>query len=227
MNQKAKKDQLVTSDLKLTHISAVIKDIGADDIEKVINDFMSSAKDQFADEIEVYVTGTGLLIDKNIEYVRSSILEGLGLAILAVALLMGLIFKNLKMVFVGILPNLIPLVLTAGIIGFVGIKLEISVGIVFVVAFGIAVDNTIHFLTKYKICRKEMSVAESLEKTVMETGKAIVLTSVILFFAFFTLIFSVFPPSSVIGVLVSITLVVAMLANMFLLPVILKIVDKE
>ncbi len=226
VNQKAKKDGLLGSEERITHISAVIKDIGADDIKATIEGFQTWADQTLGSNLSVFVTGTGLLIDKNIEYVRKSILEGLGLAIVLIAMLLGLIFRNVKMVLAGILPNLIPLILTAGIIGFVGIKLEISVGIVFVVAFGIAVDNTIHFLTKYKLCRKEMNVSESIEKTMMETGKAIVLTSIILFFAFISLVLSIFPPSMVIGVLVSLTLVTAVFSNMLLLPVVLRMVDR-
>ncbi|MFY0625636.1 MAG: MMPL family transporter [Reichenbachiella sp.] len=228
INLKAKKERLINDSLKTTHISGVIKDIGADDIQDFIKETNDWFENQsFSSDMKLFITGTGLLLDKNIEYVRSSILEGLGLAILVVALLLGLIFKNIKMVLVGIVPNLFPLIFTAAIIGFTGIKLELTVGIVFVVAFGIAVDDTIHFLTKYKICRRSLNVDESIRKTIHETGKAIILTSIILFFAFFSLIFSIFPPSTVIGILVSLTLIGAVLSNMFLLPVILRYVERN
>lgn len=219
--------RLIDDSLETTYINAIVKDVGADSVQHIIQRVSEFIRDQFSNDLNFYFTGTGLLIDKNIEYVRQSVIEGLLVAIGVVALLLGIIFRNVKMVLVGIIPNLFPLLFTAAVIGFLDIKLEISVGIVFVIAFGIAVDDTIHFLTKYKICRKHLSVNESLKTTILETGKAIVITSIILFFAFGSLVFSVFPPTMVIGTLVSLTLFSAVLSNMLLLPVILSFVDRD
>ena len=130
----------------------------------------------------------GLIIDKNSEYVRDSRLYGLGLAIAIVSILMGLLFRNIKMVFISLLPNVIPLLFAAAVLGYLGIDLEAGISIVFAIVFGIAVDDTIHFLSKYKLARAAGADVESaLQVTFKETGKAIVFTTIILFFGFLTI----------------------------------------
>jgi predicted RND superfamily exporter protein len=113
--------------------------------------------------------------------------------------------------------------LAGALLGFLGVDLEAGVSIVFAVVFGIAVDDTIHFLSKYKLARnKGLSVEESLEVTFLETGKAIVLTSIILFFGFLVMLFSIHPPSVVVGLLISLTLVSALISDLLLIPVLIR-----
>ena len=99
--------------------------------------------------VQVKRPGTGLIIDKNAEYIRRSLLQGLGMAILIVSGLMVLLFQNIRMLLISLIPNIVPLILAGALLGFLGIELEAGVSIVFAVIFGIAVDDTIHFLSKY------------------------------------------------------------------------------
>jgi hypothetical protein len=173
-------------------------------------------------------TGTGVIIDKNAEYVRENLLQGLGMAILIVSLIMVLLFRNWKMLIISLVPNVFPLLLAGALLGFLGIELEAGVSIVFAVIFGIAVDDTIHFLSKFKLARdKGLSIEESLRITFLETGKAICLTTVILFFGFMVMLFSIHPPSVVVGLLISLTLFSALIADLALIPVLIRWLIKD
>jgi predicted RND superfamily exporter protein len=215
---------LISKDEKNTRISGRILDIGADnirDLTKKIDAWAIANVDTSI--IQIKQTGTSLVIDKNAQYVRKSILSGLGLAMFIVSILMVLLFRNLKMLIISIIPNLIPLMIAGAVLGFAGIELEAGISIVFAIIFGIAVDDTIHFLSKFKLARnKGMSVDDAIEITFLETGKAICLTTVILFFGFMVLLFSVHPPSITVGILISVTLFSALFADLFFIPVLIR-----
>jgi hypothetical protein len=109
------------------------------------------------------------------------------------------------------------------LLGFVGVELEAGVSIVFAVIFGIAVDDTIHFLSKYKLARnKGLSVEDSLKITFTETGKAICLTTIILFFGFLVMLFSIHPPSVIVGTLIAVTLFSALFSDLLFIPVLIR-----
>jgi hypothetical protein len=136
---------------------------------------------------------------------------------------MALLFRNWRMLIVSLIPNLFPLLLAGALLGYLGIELEAGVSIVFAVIFGIAVDDTIHFLSKYKLTRnKGHDVEESLRITFLETGKAIALTTIVLFFGFLVMLFSIHPPSVVIGLLISLTLFSALISDLLLIPVLIR-----
>ena len=180
-------------------------------------------RDRDTTQVSFKRTGTGLIVDKNAEYVRRSLLLGLGGAIIIVSLLMSLLFKNIKMVIVSLIPNLLPLLMAGALLGFLGIDLEAGIAIVFAVIFGIAVDDTIHFLSKYKLARNDgKDMDEAIEITFLETGKAICITSIILFFGFLVMLFSIHPPSVTIGLLISLTLFSALFGDLFLIPVLIR-----
>jgi len=210
-----------------TRVSSRINDYGAETIKGFGREIDMWITDNIDDSIiQVKRTGTGLLLDKNSAYIRDNLLYGLGMALVLVSLLMGLLFRNLKMVLVSLVPNTLPLVFAAAILGWVGIELEAGITIVFAIVFGIAVDDTIHFLSKYKLCRnKGMEREVAIERTFKETGKAIIITSIILFFGFLIMLFSIHPPSVTIGLLISLTLVSAIIADLLLLPMLLRWFD--
>ncbi|MCG8332422.1 MAG: MMPL family transporter [Chitinophagales bacterium] len=220
---------LVSKDEEKARITSRILDVGADTIKQMgqrIDDWIATNTDTSV--VTFKQTGTGLIIDKNAEYVRRNLLEGLGMAILIVSVLMALLFKNIKMLIISLVPNVFPLILAGALLGFLGIELEAGVSIVFAVIFGIAVDDTIHFLSKYKLARnKGKDVEEALHITFLETGKAIVLTTVILFFGFLVMLFSIHPPSVTIGLLISLTLFSALIADLTLIPVMIRWMMKE
>ena len=212
---------LVSRDGRKARISSRLRDIGADSIKvfgQRTDDWIAANLD--TNLVEVRQTGTGLIIDKNSEYIRTSLLWGLGLAIFIVSALMALLFRRWRMLIVALVPNLIPLVIAGATLGFLGIELEAGVSIVFAVIFGIAVDDTIHFLSKYKLVRgRGKEREEALLITFRETGKAIILTSVILFFGFLVMLFSIHPPSVTIGLLISLTLASAVIGDLLLIPI--------
>ena len=141
---------------------------------------------------------------------------------------MALLFQSFSMLFIAIVPNLVPLLAAGALLGFFGVELEAGIAIIFAVVFGIAVDDTIHFLSKYRIAKnKGMSMEEALKSTIVETGKAIILTSIILFSGFLILLFSVHPPTRTVGWLISVTLVSALIADLLLIPLLLRWIKKH
>ena len=220
---------MVSKDKKKTRISTRIADIGAENI-KAEGEQMDAWSNENVDTslIEVKRTGTGLLMDKNSVYIRDSLLEGLVIALVLVSLLMAFLFRSKRMLLVALVPNFIPVLFAAGLLGILGIQLEAGVSIVFAVVFGIAVDDTIHFLSKYKLARdKKKSIEESIKITFEETGKAITFTTIILFFGFLVMLFSNHPPSVTVGMLISVTLFAALICDLFLLPVLMRWVLRE
>ena len=220
---------LVSKDEKKTRITSRIFDLGADSI-KVFGNRLDNWIEANTDEsiIKIKRTGTGVIIDKNAEYIRRNLLQGLGVAILIVSVLMALLFQNVKMLIISLVPNIIPLILAGALLGYLGIELEAGVSIVFAVIFGIAVDDTIHFLSKFKLARnKGLNIEEALKITFLETGKAICLTTVILFFGFLVMLFSIHPPSVTIGLLISLTLFSALIADLTLIPLMIRWLIKD
>ncbi|NRB51221.1 MAG: MMPL family transporter [Saprospiraceae bacterium] len=215
---------LVSKDGTKARITSRIKDVGADTIKAMglrIDNWI--AKNIDSDVVKVNRTGTGVIIDKNAEYIRRSLLQGLGIAVLIVSVLMALLFQNWRILIIALVPNIFPLLLAGALIGYLGIELEAGVSIVFAVIFGIAVDDTIHFLSKYKLAlNKGMEREEAIKITFVETGKAIVLTSIILFFGFLVMLFSIHPPSVVVGLLISLTLLSALVSDLLLIPVMIR-----
>ncbi|PHR46385.1 MAG: hypothetical protein COA32_11060 [Fluviicola sp.] len=174
------------------------------------------------EHLEFKITGSAHLLDKNMSYMSSSLVKGLSFAILIVALIMGLIYKSFRMVIISIIPNIIPLIIIAGIMGFFEINLKITTAMVFTISFGIAVDDTIHFLSKFKLeINKGKSVLYALKRTYISTGKAILLTSLILISGFLLLLMSDFLGTFYLGLMICITLVVAILADFYVLPILL------
>ena len=215
---------MISNDKTKTRISTRIADIGAERIKeegKMLDNWITANVDTSL--ISVKRTGTGLLIDKNAEYIRDNLLYGLLIALVLVSLLMALLFRDMKMLFIALVPNFLPVIFAAALLGYLGIELEAGVSIVFAVVFGIAVDDTIHFLSKYKLARNSgKAVEDSIKITFQETGKAITFTTIILFFGFMVMFFSNHPPSVTVGILISVTLVSALICDLFLLPVLMR-----
>lgn len=172
--------------------------------------------------VQFRLTGTSLLIDKNANYLVDNMLQGLGIAFLVIAVIAGLLFRSLRMIIITLLPNVMPLLMVAGIMGLSGIYLKMSTSIIFTIAFGIAVDDTIHFVSKFRIeLGKGKSVLYALKNTFLYTGKAIIITTIILSGGFLTLVLSSFGGTFYTGLLVSLTLVFAVVADLLLLPILI------
>lgn len=205
-------------------ITSRVLDVGTDTLNKTyerFNVFTSTQTDTSI--VKFRLTRSGVLLDKNSYYIRNSLLQGLLTGLLLVALIMALIFKNLKLLVISLLPKLLPLLFAGALLGFFGIPLEATISVVFAIVFGIAVDDTIHFLGRYKICTaKGLNKEEALRVTFEDTGRAFIITTLTLFFGFLILLFSVHAPSATIGLLVSITLIAALILDLLLLPVLIR-----
>jgi hypothetical protein len=220
-NKEIKK--VISSDGKHARISAKIKDVGSIIIKKHNEKLFAFIKANIdKNKIDVKITGAAHLIDRNNEYMVSNMTQGFLFSILVIAFLTYFLHRSWKMVLVFILPNMIPLLIIAGIMGFAGIELKAATSLVFSIAFGIATDDTIHFISRLKI---ELAYGKSLvyafKRTYFETGKPIVLTTFILIGGFVSLMISDFQSTFYFGFLICITIVIAVIADLFLLPVLL------
>lgn len=214
---------LITADNTEARITGKMHDMGSKNIA-----VRNQALEKFIAEnvnhniLSYQLTGSAYLIDKNNAYLARNLVGGLAIAFLIIALLTAIFYRSYVMVLIALIPNLIPLILIAGILGFAGIYLKISTGIIFTIAFGIAVDDTIHFLSKLKIeLDKGKSLVYAVKRTFLSTGKAIIITSIILCGGFLSLILSSFEGTFLVGLLISLTLLFAIIADLFLLPILL------
>ena len=155
--------------------------------------------------------------------------SSLALAILLIAGFMAWMFKSKRMVLIALVPNVIPQLITAAIMGYAGIPIKASTILVFSVAFGISVDNTIHYLAKYRqeLQATNWSIRSSVILALKETGQSMIYTSIILFFGFSIFCLSSFGGTFALGLLTSITLFAAMLANLIILPSLLLTLEKS
>lgn len=221
---KSGADILLSKDGAKARITSRVKDCGADSIKLIytkIDQYIASHTDPGIAKFRR--TGTGIIIDKNAEYVRSSLFKGLLMSILIIGGLMGLVFKSLRMLLVSMVPNVIPLLVAGALLGFFNIELEAGVSIIFTVVFGIAVDDSIHFLSRYRLLRgRGIEIEQAIHATMIETGKPIVQTTILLFFGFLVLLFSISPPSVAIGIIISATLFSALICDLLLLPLLLR-----
>jgi predicted RND superfamily exporter protein len=172
------------------------------------------------------ITGSGVLFTKGTTYMIKNLFVSLMLAIIIIALIMSFLFKSVKMVLVSLLPNLLPLVFTSALMGYFGIAIKPSTILVFSIAFGISIDDTIHFLAKYRQELKTKNISSAVETSIKETGVSMIYTSIILFFGFSIFSASEFGGTQALGILISLTLFVAMLTNLILLPSLLLTLEK-
>ncbi len=175
------------------------------------------------------ITGNGVVFALGNEYLLSNLVESTIEAIILISIIMALLFLNWRMVIISILPSLIPLIITAGIMGFAGIALKPSTILIFSIAFGISSDGTIYFLTRYKdeIKNKKNTVGQAISNTIQNTGVSMFYTAIILFAGFFIFTASTFKGTQALGLLISITLLVSMICNLILLPAFIATIDKR
>ena len=208
---------------KWGRLSSRTEDMGshrAGEMKEKLLDFAQNELDTSL--LQVRLTGTSHLIDLSHENVSTQLAKGLGLAFLFVALLTGILFRSVRMAFLVLLPNLIPLLWMAGLMWALDIELKLTTAIIFTVAFGIAVDDTIHFMAKlFSEIAQGRSMLYAIKRTYLETGKAIVLSTLILVSGFSVLMLSKFGVTFYAGLLISLALVFALLADLFLLPLLL------
>ncbi|WP_448520621.1 efflux RND transporter permease subunit [Rhodoflexus sp.] len=179
-------------------------------------------------DMTAHVTGTTLLFLKGNDYLIANMRQSLFIAIGLIGAIIGLLFKNARIMALTIASNLLPILMTAGMMGFLGIPLKPSTALIFSIAFGIAVDDAVHYLARYRQALKltGFNVAESVRIAIHETGISMMYTSIVLFGGFIIFTWSDFGATQALGALTSSTLIVAMITNLVLLPCLLNTFSK-
>ncbi len=214
----------VDSTKQKARVSIQVADIGTQKMKPLIQNIKMEIDSIFPPEkYKTIVTGMSVIYMKGMHYLINNLFISVLLAILLIAGFMSLLFGSFRMVMISLLPNLVPLLLTAGMMGFFGVPLKPSTILVFSIAFGISVDDTIHFLTKYRqeLHLREWDISRSVSEALQHVGISMLHTSIVLFFGFAIFTLSDFGGTVALGLLVSFTLLVAMLTNLFLLPALL------
>jgi len=220
----------IDSTAQYTRITTFMKDMKIERMER-IEEELNEKIDKFLppDRYEVFLTGKAYLFQKGTYFLVDNLVWSLGLAIFLISLFMAYLFRNLRMIIISLIPNLLPLLITAGLMGFIGIPIKPSTILIFSIAFGISVDDTIHFLAKYRqeLQDNNWQIKKSVYNSVRETGLSMFYTSIVLFFGFSVFIVSNFGGTVALGALVSGTLLLAMLSNLLLLPSLLLSLERS
>jgi uncharacterized protein len=220
----------VDSTGQYARITTFMKDVGTYKMERIEEDLQTKIDKVFPKEqYNVTMTGKALVFQKGTKYLVKNLAISLSLAILLIALFMAYMFRSIKMIVVSLIPNLLPLLITAGLMGYLGVPIKPSTILVFSIAFGISVDDTIHFLAKYRqeLQANNWKIKVSVYGALRETGVSMFYTSIVLFFGFSVFIISSFGGTVALGALVSITLLFAMLSNLLLLPSLLLSLERS
>jgi predicted RND superfamily exporter protein len=215
--------KILSEDLKTGRLSSRSSDLGTVEMSKkraLLKEFSDREIDPAL--LQIRWTGTAFLIDKGHQSVTWQMAKGLGMAFIFVGIIAGFLFRSWRISFILLIPNLIPLIWMLGLMYLLSIEFKLTTAILFTVAFGIAVDDSIHFMTRL---RKELMSGKNLiyglKRTFLETGEAIIQTTVILASGFGLLIFSQFGVTHFTGLLIASALIFALLADLFLLPILL------
>ncbi len=220
----------VDSTGQYARITTFMKDIGTDKMERIEENIQNKISKAFPKErYEVTMTGKALVFQKGTKYLVNNLVLSLSLAIFLISLFMAYMFRSFRMIIVSLIPNLLPLLVTAGLMGYLGVPIKPSTILVFSIAFGISVDDTIHFLAKYRqeLQANNWKIRKSVYAALRETGVSMFYTSIVLFFGFSVFTISSFGGTVALGALVSATLLFAMLANLLLLPSLLLSLERS
>lgn len=224
-------NSFVDSTGRYVRISCKVADLGSGKIDSLIEKVVKPKVEEIfpAAKYDVHYTGTTLLFTRGNNMLISSLYSSIIQSIFFNAILMAFLFTSARMILITLIQNLIPLFMTAGLMGFCNIPLKPSTAIIFSIVFGITVDNTIHFLAKYRyeIFHHKKSIKESLRLSILDAGPSIVYTSIVLFFGFLIFAFSTFGGTQALGILTSITLFTAAITSFTILPVLILSFDVE
>jgi predicted RND superfamily exporter protein len=221
---------IIDSTNRITRVSIQVADIGSVRMKKLMDE-LSPRIDSIFDpkDYDVHLTGNSIIFLKNNDYLLLNLKESVLLAILLIGTVMFFLFMSLRMVLIALIPSMVPLLLTAAFMGFFHIPLKPSTILIFSIAFGIASDGTMYFLTKYRQELRKFggSISKTVSLTIHETGISMVYTAVILFSGFFIFSASKFGGTAALGVLISVTLLIAMVSNLVFLPTLLMTLQKR
>lgn len=228
--QNNKLASFIDSTKQITRVSYQVADIGSKKMKELMLIIRPKIDSIFnPSEYKVSLTGHSLVFLKNNDYLLSNLLESLLIEIILIAIVGIALFRSVRIIVLSKIPCLIPLVITAGIMGFLDIRFKPSTILIFSIAFGISSDGTIYFLTKYRqeLKKHNLGAPAAISAAIKETGLSMVYTSIILFSGFSIFSASSFGGTVALGVLVSLTLIISMFTNIILLPAILLSINKN
>jgi predicted RND superfamily exporter protein len=220
---------LISPDGRRMRITVQVRDLPRPEMVKVVKAVQANADAIFdREQLDVTFSGAGLIFLRSTEYLIDNLIMSLIFAVIVISLLMGGLFKSWRMMVVAIVPNLLPLIMTAGIMGWFGIPVKPSTVLIFSISFGISVDDTLHLLSRYRmeLLQNGGNIGRAALTAIKETGVSMFYTSVVLFAGFMIFVASNFGGTQALGLLISITLGFAMFSNLLLLPTLLMSLDK-
>jgi hypothetical protein len=220
----------VDSTGQVARITTFMRDIGTGNMAKIEQKLLEKTNKIFpSDRYTVVMTGKALVFAKGTKYLLDNLISSLLFAVFLISLLMVFMFRSFKMVIISLIPNLLPLMITAGLMGYFGLPLKPSTILVFSIAFGLSVDDTIHFLAQYRqeLTRNNWKIKKSVFATLKEAGISMFYTSVVLFSGFSVFLLSDFGGTVALGGLIAITLAFGMLSNLMLLPCLVLTLNKS
>ena len=222
--------KFIDSAKRETRVSVNMKDIGSAELPLFLYKLDSATKTIFdTSKYKVEITGSSVTFLEGSNFIVRGLGESIFWAFLLIAICMIFLFRSFPILMCSLVPNIVPLLMTAGLMGWVGISLKPSTVLVFSVALGIAIDVTIRFLVNYKqeLPRLSNNVHETLIQTIKHTGISIIYTSLVLVAGFVIFCFSDFGGTKALGWLTSLTLVVSTFTNLILLPALIKTFIKQ
>jgi predicted RND superfamily exporter protein len=223
-------NSFLNEDKSVTRVSFQMADVGSEKIKELMNQIRPKVDSIFSPEqYKVSLTGHSLVFLKSNDYLLSNLYESLLIAIVLIAIVGMVLFRSVPIILLSKLPCLIPLALTAGIMGYFGIYFKPTTILIFSITFGIASDGTVYFLTRYRqeIYEKGMTPSQAITNSIFGTGLSMIYTAVILFCGFIIFAASSFGGTAAMGIMVSVTLLVAMCTNLILLPALLLSIAKR
>ncbi len=229
-NKRTLINSFVDSSMQITRISVQMANISSPEIDALKADLEPKINAIFKPEkYNVYLTGTSVVFLEGTKFLVNNLLLSLFLAVIVIGGIMWALFNSFRMAAIALLPNLIPQILTAALMGFYGIPLKPSTILIFSIALGISVDNTIHFLSRYRMELKAQSndIKKAVINAFHETANSMIYSSVVLFLGFSVFMLSSFGGTQSLGKLISFTLLSAMLSNLVLLPSLILTLNKR
>ena len=220
----------VDSTGQYARITTFMQNAETEKVQQIEQELKKEIEKLFPDDrYEVSITGKAYLFQKGTQFLVRNLILSLALAIVLISLFMAYMFRSFRMIIISLIPNILPLLVTAGMMGYLGVPIKPSTILVFSIAFGISVDDTIHFLAKYRqeLLANRWRIKASVFAALRETGVSMFYTSIVLFFGFSVFITSNFGGTIALGALISGTLLLAMMANLLLLPVMLLSLERS
>lgn len=218
INDSEELTRLTDFDYSMLRVTAFTEDAGSQRINQIRDQVMPQLELLFP-EMDVIVTGTTILSADLTEKIVYSLASSILLAITAITLIMALLFKNFRLILIALVPNLLPLIITGGLMGFLNVDIKPSTAVIFTIALGIAVDDSIHYLARFRIeYLRRKAMYPALTATTIRTGRALILTSMILIAGFGTLVTSAFTSTALMGLFVCTTIFAALISDLLILP---------